>query len=114
MESDVAYAIEAANNTWYLIDAAGKALDKISATAAKAYPRITGVKIAAPELGAQVSAVEPETPETTEATQTQQTEAAIPVVTVTESERLLWVLTILKNLEKAGFVGDIRLQRGLC
>lgn len=107
LESDVTYAVEAADNTWYLMDVSGKVVDKITGTSAKAYPRIIGVQIAVPEIGMQAAAAEPVQEGTEGTVSTEQTDAAMPIVTVTEAERFSWVLTILKNLEDSGFVGDI-------
>lgn len=99
VEMDVVYAVEASDSTWWLMDASGKLVEKISASAAKGYTQILGVRLTSPEVGGQAVAEEPEPVQSDEAGQT------LPV-TVRGSERLDTVVTILQYLEENGVIGQ--------
>lgn len=99
VEMDVVYGIEAADSSWWLMDASGKLVEKISASAAKGYTQILGVRLNNPEIGQQAVAEEPEPDQTDEAGQT------VPV-TVRGSERLAAVISILQYLEENGVIGQ--------
>ena len=105
VELDVAYAVEAEDATWWLMDAGGKLVDKITSTAAKKYTRILGVQLQNPVAGQQAVAAEPEAetqPDTTEESHTE------PItLTVKGSQRLDAVISILQCLEDNGIVGQI-------
>ena len=98
-ELDVVYAAEDTSGAWWLMDASGKLVEKISASAAKGYTQILGVRLNNPEIGQQAVAEEPEPDQTDEAGQT------VPV-TVRGSERLAAVISILQYLEENGVIGQ--------
>ena len=100
VEMEVVYAIEAADNTWWLMDASGKLVEKVSASAAKGYTQVQGVRVIYPAVGEQAVAEEPEPSQTDEAGQT------VPV-TVRGSERLSAVISILQYLEENGVIGQV-------
>ena len=99
VELDVAYAIEAQDASWWLMDADGKLVEKVNGSEAKGYTQILGVQLSAPGAGAQAVAVEPEPGETTDEGQT------VPV-TVKGSERLSTVISILQYLEDNSIIGQ--------
>lgn len=97
-EMDVVYAIQDSEDSWWLMDAAGKIVEAVSASDAKSHTLIQGVRLQTPAVGAQAVAAEA-VPETNEAGET------IPV-TVLESERLHTVIDILQQLEGNGVIGQ--------
>lgn len=97
-EMDVVYAIADEKDGWWLMDASGKIVEAVSASDAKSHTLIQGVKLQAPEVGAQAAAMEA-VPQTNEAGET------VPV-TVLESERLNAAIEILQNLEQYGVIGQ--------
>lgn len=99
VEMDVVYAVEAADQTWWLMDASGKLVEKISASAAKGYTQVLGVRLESPAVGGQAVAEEPVPDQTDSAGQT------VPV-TVRGSERLNTVVSILQYLEENGVIGQ--------
>lgn len=99
VEMDVVYAVEAADQTWWLMDSSGKLVEKISASAAKGYTQVLGVRLESPAVGSQAVAEEPVPDQTDSAGQT------VPV-TVRGSERLDAVVTILQYLEENGVIGQ--------
>lgn len=99
VEMDVVYAVEGADSAWWLMDASGKIVEKVSASAAKGYTQVLGVQLDSPAVGEQAVAVEPEPAQTDESGQT------VPV-TVRGSERLTAVVTILQYLEENGVIGQ--------
>ena len=105
VELDVAYAVEANDGSWWLMDASGKLVDKINSAAAKKYTQIIGVRLQGAALGQQAVAEEPEAQTQTDATEESQT---LPtVVTVKGSDRLDAVLSILRSLEENSVIGQI-------
>lgn len=96
-ELPVVYAIEATDNSWWLISAKGKAVEKITASDAVGYTRLLGVQLETPNIGETVVAAEPE-PEIVDG-------VTVPV-TVYARERLEALLTIAQSLEKSGVLGD--------
>lgn len=112
-ELDVAYAIAAADNSWWLISADGTALEPVDAAGTAEYTRILGVEAAVPTPGAVITAAPEAAPtEETEASEetseTGETEAVIPTQTEeTGSQRLSAVLRILQGLESCGIVGEV-------
>lgn len=99
VEMDLVYAVEGSDSSWWLMDAAGKLVEKISASAAKGYTQVLGVKLESPAIGNLAVAAEPEPEQTDESGQT------VPV-TVQGSERLSAVITILQYLEENGVIGQ--------
>lgn len=99
VELDVVYAIEGQNGSWWLMDAEGKLVEKISGAQAKEHTQILGVQLNDGEPGNTAAAAEPE-PETAS--------ESVPTVPVTirAAQRLDAVLTILQYLEDNGVIGD--------
>lgn len=97
-ELAVTYAMEANDETWWLVDCTGKVVEKISAGDASTHTKVLGVKLQSPKEAGKAVAQEP-TPQTDEQGQT------IPV-TVKGSERLEMALKILRELEKNGILGE--------
>lgn len=96
-EMDVVYAILDDSDHWWLMDSTGKLIESVSASDAKGYTLIQGVRVQSPVAGSQAVAVEA-IPATNEAGET------VPV-TVLESERLRTAVEILQCLEKCGVIG---------
>lgn len=99
VEYDVVYSIEAVDETWWLMTAEGKILEKIDAQRASGVTMITGIELAVP-VGDQAVAHE-------EIMQNAFGET-IPA-SVTAQERMDVVKQILQNLEKNGIMGDVTL-----
>ena len=105
-EFDVSYAVEAADESWWLITSNGKIAEQIDKTAANSYTKIKGVQLVGPTIGEQAVALEVFEPEATEAEgATEETEA--PLVIVTANDRLKAALLILESLEANEIVGEI-------
>ena len=99
VEVAVTYAIQDKTEQWWLIDANGKVIESISGAESKGYTQILGVRLDTPTPGEKGVAEEPQPEGTTPDGET------VPV-TVYGRERLDVVLTVLKNLEKQGMVGN--------
>ena len=97
VETDVVYAVEADDGSWWMIRSDGKVVEKTNAADAKQTTVVTGVKLDAPKVGAQAVAKQPETPESEEEQQP---------VTILASEQLDAALKIMENLEKCGVIGN--------
>ena len=105
-ELDVVYAIEASDNSWWLVSADGNAVEKTTAIQAKMRTTVLGVIIEPGQEGQRIVAAEPE-PETVPSGAEGETTAPIIPVTVTASERLETFLTIAQYLESNGVLGSI-------
>jgi len=106
-ELDMTYAIQAVDNTWWLIAADGRVIEQIENSAAASYTRIIGVQADAPRIGQTVYAAETvlqtEDPEETEAGG-----LSIPTqIQVTAVQRLQAALKIAQTLEKNGVIGQV-------
>lgn len=116
IELDVVYAVEAEDASWWLMSAGGRIVEKTNSAAARAYTRVLGVQLEAPQVGQQAQAYEEE-PETTASTETTeatedsgQTEPQgnIPQLPlVTGKQKLERVLAILQQLEMNGIMGAV-------
>lgn len=107
VELDVVYALQATDNSWWLIDADGKVIDSTNGAEAKAYTKVLGFQIEVPTIGEQAVAAQPE-PETVEtSTETQSVETTAPV-TVRADEKLEMAVTILQYLEDNGIIGELK------
>jgi len=105
-EFDVSYAVEAADESWWLITSNGKIAEQIDKAAANSYTKIKGIQLVGPMVGEQAIALEVFEPEATEAEgATEETET--PVITVTANDRLKAALLILESLEANEIVGEI-------
>ena len=99
VEYDVVYSIGAVDETWWLMTAEGKILEKIDAQRASGVTMITGIELAVP-VGNQAVAYE-------EIMQNAFGET-IPA-SETAQERMNVVEQILQNLEKNGIMGEVAL-----
>ena len=105
-EFDVSYAVEAADESWWLITSNGKIAEQTDKAAANSYTKIKGIQLVGPVVGEQAIALEVFEPEATEAEgATEETET--PVITVTANDRLKAALLILESLEANEIVGEI-------
>lgn len=100
VELDVAYAVEAKDGQWWLIDSGGKVIESISAAQSKSYTQILGVQLDSPTVSNSAVAVEPELSETT-------AEGESVPVTVRGSERLEAALMVAQSLEQHGILGEV-------
>lgn len=98
VEVKVPYAVKAWDESWWLISASGKVIEKAQEGAEEGYTKILGVQLADPEVGDQAVAFEPSQ------TQTDPEGNAIPV-TVTQAQRLKTALDIVEYLELNGVIG---------
>lgn len=109
-ELDVVYAVEAADNSWWLMNAAGKIVDSISTGSARAYTQILGVQIEVPEIGSIAVAAEKEQEtvpqETDEEGQTQEPVVLPDTPVVTAAQQLQQALLIVQQLEANSIIGD--------
>ena len=94
----VTYAVKANDESWWLISADGKVVEKLGEGAEEGYTKILGVQLDAPESGAQCVAFE------THQTQTDPEGNTVPV-TVTQAKRLRTALDIASYLEANGVIG---------
>ena len=97
-ELDAAYAILDGANRWWLITAEGKAIEMVDSTVAESYTKVTGVQIADPVPGQQISGWEHQ-PDPTDPT------AEAVVISVSAQERLNTALSILQYLEDNSVMG---------
>ena len=98
-EVRVTYAVRAQDNHWWLLDSAGRVIEKASAEEPAGCTKILGVRLQNPKVGEQAVALEIATPEVDENGNT------IPV-TVTEAHRLSVALNIADYLEANGIIGQ--------
>lgn len=118
VESDVVYAVQADDATWWLIRSDGVAVEKTDVASAGDYTKILGFRIANPEKGQAVTAMEavtqtdPTAAEPSDGTDaTDDSDVTDPItgtnpVTVTNQQRLDTTLTIVRNLEANDIIGD--------
>ena len=106
-EQSVTYAIEADNDTWWLMDAKGKLLETLPSIDAKFHTQILGVTITEPQAGYPAVAVEPEPETITETDEAgNPTEVTLPA-SVQGREKLDAALTILQCLEDNDILGQM-------
>lgn len=102
-ELKVTYAVQAADENWWLISADGKVVDTVGFADAQSHTQIIGVRLAEPKVGQIAVAEETEQ----NATGEQPTEETAPA-TIKGAERLNMVISVLKNLEQAGILGQMK------
>lgn len=100
IETDVVYAAEASDGTWWLMRSDGKIVEKTNAADAKQNTVLLGIKLSQPKQGEQAVALEPEPIEPEEG------EEQTPV-TVLASEQLSTALSICKMMEQSGIIGTM-------
>lgn len=108
-EFDVSYAVQAADESWWLMTSTGKIAEQIDKAASNSYTKVLGIQVVGPAVGQQAVALEAFVPE--EATEETQpldpTEVTSPLVTVTANDRLQAALLILGKLEENDIVGEV-------
>lgn len=102
-ELKVTYAVQSADESWWLISAEGKVVDAVSYADAQSYTQILGIRLASPSVGQMAVAEETEQNATGETVP----EETVPA-TIKGSERLDIVVSVLKNLEEAGILGQMK------
>ena len=98
VESKVVYAVQDTNNSWWLLNSAGKVVEQAQNDSHSKHTQILGVKIQNPVVGKQSTAFE------IGSTETDLEGNPIPV-TVTEAKRLQTALNIVQYLEDNGIIG---------
>lgn len=98
-EIEMVYAIQAKDETWWLINADGRVIESINTSEAEDYTRILGILVEPPQVGDAAVAVEPEVDEET-------AEFTAPVVTLGR-DYLEVAKTIMQYLEGNGIIGQI-------
>lgn len=98
-ETEVSYAVQSEEDTWWLVSCEGKILEKVDGSVAYSNTRILGVKLENPELGktavaSEMQAVPP-------------VEAPTEPITVYNRERLAAALQIAKEMEDNGVLGEL-------
>ena len=101
VESQVTYAVEASDGIWWLMDSNGRIVEMASEAAKTKTTTVTGVILEDVTVGQQATAFQ------SSQTQTDEAGNVIPV-TVTAQQRLNALLEITAQLEKCGFIGDIK------
>ena len=102
-ELKVTYAVQATDENWWLISAEGKVVDTVSFADAQSHTQLLGIRLASPQTGQMAVAEETEQNAIGETVPEETTPA-----TVKGSERLDMVISVLKNLEEAGILGQIK------
>jgi len=100
VETDVVYAVEASDGTWWLLRSDGVVTEKTNGADARQNTVIIGVKLANPVIGEQAVALQPEPQEP------EDPEEQAPV-TVLASEQLSAALQICKAMEQSGIIGTM-------
>lgn len=100
VELDVAYAAQAADESWWLLRADGVILEKINAADIAQHTKILGVQLQTPQEGMDAAAAEPIQDTTAPSGET------LPPVTVKASEQLGTAISIVQYLEENGIIGD--------
>lgn len=106
VELDVVYAVQAEDDSWWLLNADGKVVDKTNGAEAKTYTQVLGVRLDKPEIGQQAVAAEPE-PETVESSSEAENQTVTVPVTIRAEEYLDVAISILQELEKNRFLGGL-------
>lgn len=98
VETEVVYAVQAQDNSWWLISSQGRVVEQVDNARAGDTTKLLGVKLVAPLANLQAQAAEENRP-------AEDGETA-PPVTVTGADRLETALEIVRELENNGFLGD--------
>lgn len=119
-ELDVVYAIQANDNTWWLISSGGNVVEQVDAASAGGYTQVIGVRVDAPRANQTVQAAQDTTqtePDETGATEqtevteetgaTEETVGNVGQSLETGTQRLQAALTILRELEDSGVIGKV-------
>ena len=115
-ELDILYGIQGSDNSWWIINAQGRVLDRTTGIVAENYTKILGVRIADPVVGEYAVAVAEETqptvdPEATTDVTTPEGETetvpTAPIETVDAAEQMNLALNIVRHLEDNGIIGEV-------
>ena len=107
-EYDVSYAIQTADETWWLITSGGKVVEQIDGGTAGKYTKIKGFHLDAPEPGMPAKALETVQLTETEGQDVQLAdESTTPPVVVTGAAQLQAALQILNAMERNDIVGEV-------
>ena len=98
-ETEVSYAVQSEEDTWWLVSCEGKILEKVDGSVAYSNTRILGVKLENPELGKTAVASEMQA--------VPDVEGASAPITVYNFERLAAALQIAKEMEANGVLGEL-------
>ncbi|MBE6975788.1 MAG: FtsQ-type POTRA domain-containing protein [Ruminococcaceae bacterium] len=98
VESQVVYAVEAEDQTWWLLDSGGKVVEQLADGNQTQHAKFIGVRIQNPTLGHPAVALE------VGSTQTAPDGSPAPV-TVTQAQRLHTALQIVQYLEQNHIIG---------
>ena len=105
-ELDVAYAIKDGADSWWLMTAEGRIVEKVDNGTAGEYTKIIGVQLQDPASGQQALALENQQMPDPTAESTEETVITVPV-TVKASDRLTAALSILQYLEDEEVFGNV-------
>lgn len=96
-ETEVSYALQSEDASWWLVSCEGKIMEKVDASVAHSNTRILGVQLKAPKIGEAAVASEQQTA----------TDPNTPTapITVYNRERLAAALQIAKEIEANGILG---------
>lgn len=100
VELEVVYAIQADDDSWWLMRADGGIVERTDAATAGEHTKLIGVRITAPVVGNQAIAYEPPVPEDTPDGE------QLPV-TVPAKEQLGALVDILQYVESRGVIGGL-------
>ena len=107
-EFDVSYAIQTADETWWLITSGGKVVEQIDGGTAGKHTKVQGVYLDAPEPGQPAKALETIQLSETETVDPQlATETTAPPVVTTGAGQLIAALQILTAMERNDIVGEV-------
>ena len=98
VEVQVAYAVQAEDESWWLISSGGKVVERLPSGAHTLHTQLLGVVLKAPTSGQRAQALEKQSVNTDE-------EGNPIPVTTTEEQRLKTGLDILEYLEMNGIIG---------
>lgn len=103
-EVDVVYSIQDNTDQWWFMTSEGRLIEQVSASKAANETVVKGFRIQDAKAGEQAVAMEPEQeePEVLEEGEEQE-----PVIAVTNAERLVTALEILRELENNEILGDV-------
>ena len=116
-ELDILYGIQGSDNSWWIINAQGRVLDRTTGIVAENYTKILGVRIQDPVVGefvvpvaeeVQQPAVQETEPDATTAEgETRDTTPTAPVNTMDAAEQMNLALNIVRYLEENGIIGEV-------
>ena len=98
VESKVVYAVQAQDQSWWLVNSEGKVVDPAPDGAQTSYTNLVGVKITNPVVGEPAVAFE------IGSTEVDDNGEPLPV-TITEAKRLQTALQVVQHLEANGIIG---------